>query len=144
MRLFTIGYEQRRPDEFFRALRESGVEVLADIRAIAFSRRKEFSKTALSQKLREMGIEYVHLRELGGPKDLRDKVKADGDYEDFFKKYKRHLDKQNEGLEKLLDLATKKRVCLLCYERDVNRCHRRAVAQRILDTSDKKLRLSHI
>lgn len=144
MRLFTIGFEKRDIGEFVELLITKRVEVLVDIRAIAFSRRKEFSKTALAKTLAENGIEYVHFRELGGPKELRDKVRADDDYDHFFKKYARYLDKQKEALEKLIDLARRKRICLFCYERDVNRCHRRAVAERIRKMSAKKLSLSHI
>jgi uncharacterized protein (DUF488 family) len=144
MRLFTIGYEQRKSDEFFEGLKINRIKLLADIRAIAFSRRKEFSKTALSAKLAEMGIEYIHLRDLGGPKELRDKVRADGDYGFFFREYARYLDEQKEALETLIDLAGRKTACLLCYEKDVNRCHRRAVAERIRETSPKKFQLSHL
>ena len=91
-----------------------------------------------------MGIDYVHLRELGGPKELRDKVRADDDYEDFFKKYERHLNKQTEAFEKLQDLVRRKTVCLFCYERDADRCHRRAVAERVGKSIGKKLQVSHI
>jgi uncharacterized protein (DUF488 family) len=144
MKLFTIGYEKRDADEFFDVLSKNGIAVLADIRAVAYSRRKEFSKTALSAKLTEIGIEYVHLRDLGGPKEFRDKVRADDDYDYFFDKYRKHLEEQAEALKTLLDLATRKAVCLLCYERDVNRCHRRAVAAKLSKMADAVFEVLHL
>ena len=53
-------------------LRTAGVRVLADVRAVAASRRAGFSKTVLGSSLAEAGIEYVHLRDLGTPKAGRD------------------------------------------------------------------------
>lgn len=144
MRLFTIGYEKRDTVEFFEKFSKNGIAVLADIRAVPYSRRKEFSKTALSAKLAELGIEYVHLRELGGPKELRDKVRADDDYDYFFDKYQKYLEEQSEALKTLLDLATQKTTCLLCYERDVNRCHRRAVAAELSKMANGAVEILHL
>ncbi len=136
MKLFTIGYEKRDTDEFFEALSKNRIAILADIRAVPYSRRKEFSKKQLAAKLAEAGIEYIHLVDLGGPKELRDKVRADDDYDYFFDKYREYLEEQAEALKTLLDLATQKTVCLLCYEKDVNRCHRQAVAEELSKMAD--------
>jgi uncharacterized protein (DUF488 family) len=144
MKLFTIGYEKRDTDGFFKLLSKNGIDVLFDIRAIPYSRRKDFCKKALAGKLAEMGIEYVHLRELGGPKELRDKVRKDGDYDYFFEQYEKYLEQQAEALETLLDLARRKTACLLCYERDVNQCHRRAVAEELCKMADGVFEVLHL
>ncbi len=144
MKLFTIGYEKRDTDEFFEALSKNRIAVLADIRAVPYSRRKEFSKKQLAAKLAEARIEYIHLVDLGGPKELRDKVRADDDYDYFFDKYREYLEEQAEALKTLLDLATQKTVCLLCYERDVNRCHRRAVAAELRKMADGAFEILHL
>ena len=47
--VWTIGYEQTTMEAFLAALTAAKVEVLADVRAIAASRRPGFSKTALSE-----------------------------------------------------------------------------------------------
>src|SRR5436305_12155841 len=65
--LFTIGYEGKTPDEFLAQLAAAGIELLIDVRAVAASRRPGFSKTALSNSVRERGIDYLHLRPLGTP-----------------------------------------------------------------------------
>lgn len=144
MKLFTIGYEKRDTDEFFEVLSKNRIAVLADIRAVPYSRRKEFSKKQLAAKLAEAGIEYIHLADLGGPKELRDKVRADDDYEYFFDKYQIYLEKQADALKTLLDLATQKAVCLLCYERDVNRCHRRTVAEELSKMAAGAFEILHL
>ena len=46
--LRTIGYESATLDVFLAALRSSRVSLLIDVRAVAVSRRKGFSKTALA------------------------------------------------------------------------------------------------
>ena len=55
--LSTIGYEGKTLDEFIGELKQAGVEMVLDVRAVAASRRPGFSKTALSNALRENGID---------------------------------------------------------------------------------------
>ena len=45
--LFTIGYEGLDSERLVGVLRSAGVAVLADVRAVANSRKRGFSKTAL-------------------------------------------------------------------------------------------------
>lgn len=71
-RLFTIGYEDARsPAQFIEQLLDAGVERLVDIRARAQSRKRGFSKTALSNALADAGIFYEHRPELGNPTHIR-------------------------------------------------------------------------
>jgi hypothetical protein len=71
--LFTIGYGRHRtPESFVETLTAAGVERLVDVRELPLSRRRYFSKTALSALLAEAGIEYVHMCALDNPKPYRD------------------------------------------------------------------------
>ena len=63
--VFTIGYEGLDPERLTAALRTAGVTVLADVRAVANSRKRGFSKGALKTGLEEAGLGYAHLRTLG-------------------------------------------------------------------------------
>ena len=74
--IWTIGYEQATMPAFLAALQGAGIEVLADVRAIAASRRPGFSKTALAANLTEAGIAYRHFRALGTPADGRAAARA--------------------------------------------------------------------
>ena len=66
MRIFTIGYEGSTVGEFIAALKQACVSQVIDVRALPLSRRPGFSKSPLRAALEEAGIEYVHLKALGG------------------------------------------------------------------------------
>lgn len=75
MRIFTIGYEATTMAEFIAALRKAGVERVIDVRALPLSRRPGFSKNVLAASLKDAGIDYVLLKNLGTPKPGRDAAK---------------------------------------------------------------------
>ncbi|UCC78657.1 MAG: DUF488 domain-containing protein [Candidatus Zixiibacteriota bacterium] len=139
MRLFTIGYEKRDIEDFLKTLKDNNIEILIDIRAVPYSRNKDYTKKNLEKRLLEVGIEYLPAKELGSPEDLRKKVKSDRDYGYFFDKYKEFLEGKKEYLGELIDIARKKIICLLCYEGDFNRCHRSSVARQIAETGDLEI-----
>jgi uncharacterized protein (DUF488 family) len=70
-KLFTIGYEQSTPQDFFDALTRAKVATLVDVRAVAASRRPGFSKRQLAAGLDAHGMAYLHLQKLGTPKEGR-------------------------------------------------------------------------
>lgn len=126
--LYTIGYERAALDDFLITLRQAGVTLLLDIREIPISRRKGFSKTALKQAVEAVNIDYLHEKRLGSPKAIRDQLHRDRrDYDLFFKRFDIYLQTQ---IDLLRTLATQLpgKVALMCYERDPQICHRRAVA----------------
>jgi uncharacterized protein (DUF488 family) len=53
-------------------LKVAKITRLIDVRELPISRRKGFAKTALSTALAVAGIEYVHLKGPGDPKDGRE------------------------------------------------------------------------
>ena len=58
------------------ALKDAGVSVLADVRAVALSRKRGFSKTALREALEREDLGYRHFIELGTPKSGRQAARA--------------------------------------------------------------------
>jgi uncharacterized protein (DUF488 family) len=74
--LATIGYEDATVQRFQDALRDAGVELLVDVRAVAGSRRPGFAKTKLAANVGEIGIDYLHLRGLGTPAEGRAAARA--------------------------------------------------------------------
>lgn len=126
----TIGYEGTTMPAFLDALRNAGVTLLVDVRAVASSRRAGFSKTRLAANLEEAGIGYVHLRGLGTPADGRAAARA-GKHAEMHRIFAGHLetDAAQADLERLADLARgPERLCLLCFEADPRHCHRSLVA----------------
>lgn len=131
--LFTIGYEGLSPERLHAALRAADVAVLADVRAVANSRKRGFSKGALKAGLLEAGLGYEHFRSLGTPKSGREAARAH-DAGLMRRIYcEEVLDTADGGLalDALADLAAERPVCLLCFERDPARCHRRVLAERL-------------
>lgn len=124
-RVFTIGYENATMDEFLAALGKAGVKQLIDVRAVAASRRPGFSKSALAASLKEAGIDYVHLRDLGTPKPGRDAAKK-GDRATLEAVYASQLELPEAQAQaaKMRALAEEKPSVLLCFERDPGMCHR--------------------
>ena len=128
----TIGYERASLIDFIATLQLSKIDVLVDVRDRAQSRRPGFSKSALSNALREAGIGYVHFRELGDPKEGREAARR-GDFDRFRAIYAGVMatDAAKEAIAKLEDLASEAQICLMCYERDQSTCHRKIVADRL-------------
>jgi uncharacterized protein (DUF488 family) len=140
-RLFTIGYEQTPAKAVLDELESAGVKLLVDVRAIASSRRPGFSKNQLAAGLDERGISYLHLRGLGTPKTGREAARS-GKFDLLHKIYSAHLKttQAREGMDELSALVKKSGpVCILCYERDHQHCHRRWIAEIIEDRDGVKI-----
>ena len=139
--LFTIGYEQAKSGAVLGELKAAKVQLLVDVRAVAASRRPGFSKRQLAADLDERGIGYLHLRGLGTPKEGRLAARS-GDLKSLWRIFEKHL-KTRQAKEELDELTaivkSGRRVCLLCYERDVNHCHRRRVAEIVQERTGAKL-----
>lgn len=133
----TIGYEAASPTAFDEALMAAGVDVVVDVRAVAVSRRKGFSKTVLANRLEDQGLSYVHLRDLGDPKPGRDAARR-GDFAAFRTIFDAHLttDGARAALKSLEGIATSRRVALLCYEAEAETCHRSIVANHIANSAN--------
>ena len=128
--LFTIGYQQAKPAAVLGELKRAKIDLLVDIRAVAASRRPGFSKRQLAASLDEAGIAYIHLQKLGTPAEGRQAARA-GDLDTLWRIYDKHIKtpEAQAALGELLALIKSgKRVCLLCYERDPNECHRSRIA----------------
>lgn len=131
--LATIGYELATPASFIEVLRAADVELLADVRAVANSRRPGFSKTKLAAAVGEAGMGYVHLRGLGTPAEGRSAVRS-GNPDEMLRIYAEHLQTPaaQDDLAALVEIVQSgKKVCLLCLEADPTHCHRSVVAREV-------------
>ena len=128
--LFTIGYEQAKPDAVLGELKRAKVDLLVDTRAVAASRRPGFSKRQLAAALDEKHIAYIHLQKLGTPSEGRAAAKA-GDYDTLWRIYDKYIktpDAQS-ALDELIKLIKSgQRIALLCYCRYPKTCHRSRIA----------------
>ncbi len=139
--LFTIGYEKAALGEVLRTLKQADVELLIDTRAVAASRRAGFSKRMLSASLEEQGILYLHLQKLGTPAEGREAARS-GNFKKLWQIYAKHIktkaaQEELNALEALLREG--RRVCLLCYERSPEECHRSRIAELIHERTGQKI-----
>lgn len=129
--IFTASYEGRSLDDFLGDLRNHGVQLVADVREAPISRKRGFSKSALSEALNKAGIAYRHFRALGCPRMIRDAYRNDGDWTRYTRSYMEHLRQQGNAVEELAAATKSQFTALLCYEADFNRCHRTYVARAV-------------
>lgn len=139
--LYTIGYEGSAQADLLHTLLYNDIHVLLDIRELPQSRKPGFSKTALSAALAGHGIEYVHIRALGTPRDIRHRWRSDHDKDAFREAFLEYLDTQDEAMEDLVERIQgqqqqQRRCCLFCYEANPAECHRWFVAERAKEMAD--------
>ena len=130
--IFTIGYEKSTIDDFVSRLSDAEIDVLVDVRELPLSRKKGFSKNGLNAAVREAGIDYLHVKALGDPKPGRDAARA-GNHDLFIDIFTQHIDGEDAqtALIELADTLKGKRICLTCFERHHEGCHRKIVAERL-------------
>lgn len=128
-RLVSIGYEGLDVPGLVLRLLRARVDVLVDVRLNPVSRKPGLSKTRLAAELSSIGIGYLHLRDLGNPRDNREGFRA-GD-EQAFTRFRSLLrgDAADLALGQVSGLLDREVVALLCFERDEATCHRALVAE---------------
>lgn len=133
--LFTIGYEQVSSGAVLDTLSRAGVELLVDVRAVAASRRAGFSKNQLAAGVGSRDIDYLHLRGLGTPAEGRQAARS-GRYDEMRRIFDAHLatPTAQEQLGELTELVKSgRRICLLCFERHPEHCHRMIIADLVCE-----------
>jgi uncharacterized protein (DUF488 family) len=122
-RLFTLGHSVLEFGPFAKLLKDSGVELLADVRSLPQSARlPHFSQPAFEKLLGDEHISYLFLgEELGGRPDDADAYRPNGvvDYAARRKSYA-----FQRGLERLVKELECRTVAMMCAEEDPLECHR--------------------
>lgn len=129
--IVTMGYEGKSIDSFLYELILNKVSVVIDVRRNAYSMKFGFYKDKLTDYLGKLGIEYVHMPELGIPSEFRKKLINREDYEVLFADYEKELENKTEFLERIKTTAKEKKVALMCFEKDADYCHRGVIAERL-------------
>jgi len=126
--LFTIGYEGKSIEEFINTLIQNDVHLLCDVRKNPLSRKFGFSKKKLEQISQTVGIEYVHVPELGIDSNKRSSLKTAKDYQCLFEDYAKTLPTRMEYLDKVYTLLQiKNRIAIMCFELEPQNCHRHVI-----------------
>ena len=131
MKIWTVGHSTRSSEEFVQILLAHGIEVLVDVRTFPMSRRyPHFNRDTLAATLKERGIEYRHKPNLGGRRKPRPDSHNSAWRNEQFRGYADHMETEDfkNGFQELLELASSKRVAVMCAEAVWWRCHRSLIA----------------
>lgn len=134
--IVSAGYEGRTIGGFLSELQRMGVQTVADVRLNAISRKAGFSKTRLRDELATAGIRYVHLPSLGNAKENR-RPFWEGRAEEGRRAYRQALQspQAESALQELTALARHQVIAILCFEDDVEKCHRKVLIDQIADAT---------
>jgi uncharacterized protein (DUF488 family) len=138
--IFTLGYEGLSLVQFIEGLAKAGVTMVVDVRELPLSHKPGFSKRPLSEGLARAGIDYRHMKALGAPKPIRDRLRKAGDRSAFFKEFRAHLRGQREALAELGEIVAGTSACLVCFEADPALCHRTVVAEAVAKKTGAAIR----
>ena len=144
--LFTIGYEGITLETYLNKLIKNNIKVLCDVRKNALSMKYGFSKSQLLNACNGVGIEYIHIPDVGIESEQRQELNSQKDYDILFEEYKNtNLKKSVESQKKILDLLKKnRRIALTCFEADVCQCHRKHLSEAITNLKEFKYNLEHL
>lgn len=138
--ILTIGHSTHELRAFVDLLRTHNVTAVADVRSSPFSRfNPQFNRDAIQDALALRDIAYVFLgRELGARSNDPDH------YEKGRVQYARlaRSEKFQQGLDRVIEGATKHVVALMCAEKEPLDCHRTLLVARAL--VDRGIEVAHI
>src|SRR5438552_4077662 len=123
MKIFTIGFTNKKAQDFFEKLRDSGVRRVVDVRLNNVSQLAGFSKRDdLKFFLRAVvGIDYVHMPELAPTKEMLDAYKKHkGDWSVYEREFLDLMERRHVESAIAKDLIDEG--CLLCSEDRPHHC----------------------
>lgn len=129
--IYTIGHSTHTIDDFWGMLQSFDIKILADIRSLPGSRKfPQFNKENLKISLEEIGIEYIHLADLGGRRRVNKDSKNNRWNNPSFKGYADYMetDEFKKAIVKLEYIALNKTTAYMCSEAVWWRCHRSMVS----------------
>jgi len=142
--VLTIGHSTRDLETFVRLLQAHGVTRVVDVRTIPKSRHNpQFNKETLPAALRIVGIAYRHVGELGGLRHPLPNSCNQAWRNDSFRGFADYMQTPefDAGLRKLIEIARKDRVAIMCAEAVPWRCHRSLIADALVA---RRFRVEHI
>ena len=139
LNLYTLGYQGVDVDTYVQKLKAVGVGIVADVRETPWSHKRGFCKNILSSELSKAGIEYVHVKSAGNPKENR---RTAPDQAECLRRYRVYLEDNPAGVTDLVRVirtaaSSNRTVCLICFEKDVQDCHRSI----LVDAMKRRIRI---
>jgi uncharacterized protein (DUF488 family) len=140
-----MGFSIRTWEETIEILKAFEIERLIDIRTLPGSKRTpQFNLEHLRTALPEAGVEYIHMKSLGGLRKA-DKTKTEnaGWRNAGFRAYADYMQTSefDQALRTLQELLSEKQSVYVCTEAVFWRCHRQLVSDAL---AIRGLRVGHI
>ena len=129
--IYSIGHSTRSLDEFLNMLRSFDIKILTDIRSLPGSRRfPQYNMKNLKTSLEEIGVQYIHLAELGGRRKVKKDSKNNLWNNDSFRGYADYMETEEfeNAIVKLEHIALEQPTAYMCAEAVWWRCHRSMVS----------------
>ena len=131
-----MGFSNRTWDETLEILEAFRIERLIDIRTLPGSKHTpQFNLEHLRQTLPRVGVEYTHLKSLGGLRKPRKDSTLNAAWENSgFRGYADYMQTSEfeEALNQLITLLKEKTTVYCCTEAVFWRCHRQLVSDALL------------
>lgn len=144
--LFTIGYEGVSLEKYLNKLISNDIKLLVDVRNNPLSMKYGFSKSQLQKYCAAIGVQYVHLPEVGIRSEQRQELNEQSDYDRLFTLYRKdNIPNTVPTQHKIIELLKEhKRIALTCFEANIHQCHRKHLAEAIVKLPEFSYELMHI
>lgn len=133
--VYTIGHSTRPFDQLIQILQVFDIRFLVDVRTIPKSRRNpQYSQVELESHLPSRGIQYLHLKGLGGLRRAAGNSVNTGWRNISFRGYADYMQTGDfqQSLDKLVQVARNGRSAIMCAEAVPWRCHRSLIADSLV------------
>ena len=135
--IYTIGHSTHTTEEFLALLHAHAIQLLVDVRTIPRSRiHPQFGIDLLPGELQAAGIDYCHLKALGGLRHAAKDSPNSGWQNASFRGYADYMATSafHAGLAELEGLARRQKTAIMCAEALPWRCHRSLIADALTVT----------
>lgn len=133
--IYTLGHSTRTIEDFLALVAAFTLERIVDVRTVPQSRRNpQFAQQQLERSLAEAGIDYRHMKALGGLRKPAAHSLNTGWRNASFRAYADHMQTAEfaVAIEALVALASDRRTAVMCAEAVPWRCHRSLIGDALL------------
>jgi uncharacterized protein (DUF488 family) len=145
MKTFTIGFTQKKAEQFFTVIKDNKIARIIDVRLNNVSQLAGFAKRDdLKYFLRELcNTDYVHLEDLAPTKEILNSYKKNIiTWEEYEDKFLNLMSKR--CIERKIDQSLLMNGCLLCSEHKPHHCHRRLVIEYLNQHWNINIKVIHL
>ncbi len=133
--IYTIGHSTRTLEQFLDLLKAHKIKEVFDVRTIPMSGfNPQFNQGRLKRALNKDGLDYLHLKKLGGLRHSKKGSINIGWHNSSFRGFADYMGTKDfsTGLGRLEKIANKKRTVIMCAEAVPWRCHRSLIADALI------------